>query len=322
MNLRNIDVNLLMALESLLLEHSVSRAAERMYLTQPAMSHALQRLRVLLDDPVLVRTRNGMRPTEAALALLPTVRKVLSGIEGIFAQRRAFDPACLERVFTLACTDYGELALLGPLASRLHSLAPGLRIVSRPPLLDILAEELERGTIDLAFGFIDKMHLPPQICSAILLREPAVCLVRRDHTGVGDTVSLEQYLQLRHLAVLPWGDGSGIVDGWLATFRRQRHIAHSVSHFLSATFIVAHTDLVLTVPRGLGERFVRFGTFRLVETSAGFPHYESSMIWHPITGLSLAQSWLREQVLHVASRGAVNRQVAIPKFSERQKSLC
>jgi DNA-binding transcriptional LysR family regulator len=302
MNLRNIDLNLLAAFDALLRERSVSRAAERMFMTQPAMSHSLSRLRQLLNDPILVRSGSDMKPTVRALALVDPIRRILHEVETVLGPKAPFIPATAHDNFVIACSDYTECILLGPLISRMAHSAPGVRLHARPSDHAQLLNDLEIGEVDIAIGTTNGMTMLEQLRVERLFDDYAVCLLGPRHPYSATTMSLAQFVQMRHLLVSPWGKHHGLVDDWLQHLGLQRQIAHIVTHFASAPFIVAQTDLVLTSPKRLAEQFVQlkqFAELRIVRTAPEFPKYVVHMLWHPAQDNDSTAIWLRQQIRDV-----------------------
>lgn len=297
--LRQFDLNLLVAFDLLMQEQSVSRAAERLFVTQSAMSHILQRLRQQLDDPLLVKTPAGMKPTERAIALVEPVRTVLRDIERLIRPPEAFDPQTSQRSFVIAATDYIEVLLATRLVERINAQAPGVNLQFRRTGMGFPATELENGEVDVLLGFEVMLKPPKLFCCETLFDDGMACLVRAGHPTVGDTLSLEEYLKLPHMLISRTGTAGGQVDEWLAGRGLERRIALMVPHFLSAPLIVANTDLVLALPGRIAERFVRLAPLKTVPLPFELPRYGSVMVWHPLREKEQAHAWLREQIREV-----------------------
>lgn len=289
-NLRAVDLNLLVVLDALLHERHLTRAAARLPMSQPAVSHALARLRTLLGDPLFHRTRGGLRPTPHALALEAPLRDVLAQVRRLLAGA-VFDPAASRRTFRLAMSDYGASVVLPPLVRRLRAEAPGIDLeisyTSRGGMIAGVAD----GQLDLALAVFGET--PADIRRAVLFQEPFVCVM--DAAGTAGPLTLDAYLARPHVLVAASQDQrSGEVDAALARLGRARRVALRLPHWTAAPAVVAGTDLVLTVaqrtvmptPPGLAVQPVPFPIAPL-----GF-----EMIWHERTDGDAGLRWLRESL--------------------------
>jgi DNA-binding transcriptional LysR family regulator len=289
-HLPSVDLNLLVALDALLLEASVTRAAKRVGITQSAMSHALARLRELFRDPLLVRTPKGMTPTTRAMGLIEPIRHALGEIERAIAERPTFEPSTARRTFTLAMQDYGELLLLPPLLSRLGTAAPAVDLIARP-VSDDAALMLEEGSVELAVG-----PLIPERVGVFrqrLFEERFVCVVREGHPLVRGRMTLDRFVSLPHLLIAPRGHGRGAVDAALAKLGRERRVALMVPHFLVAPHIVAQSDLCLTVAARIARTFASMLPLRIVEPPIELPGFTMWQGWHERWSHDPGHSWLR-----------------------------
>ncbi len=295
-DLRTFDLNLLIAFDLLMKERNVSRAAEKMFISQSAMSHVLQRLRQQLEDPLLVKTPAGMTPTPRALSLVAPVAAVLKEVEGLIRAPAPFDPANCRRAFNLAATDYVEALLLPKLAPHIARQAPGVdihfkRTSSRFPL-----NALEQGEIDLILGFEVMLNPPQHLHCESLFDDYMVCVARIGHPLVNAGLTLEDYIDLPHILVSRTGASTGQVDSWLAEHGRERRVALTVSHFLSASLIVAQTDMVMAFPKRTAEQFAQTLPLQLVPLPLDLPHYDTVMVWHPLQDQDPANCWLRAEI--------------------------
>ncbi|OAI27114.1 MULTISPECIES: LysR family transcriptional regulator [Methylomonas] len=295
-DLRSFDLNLLVAFDWLMRERSVSRAAEKMFISQSAMSHVLQRLRQQLEDPLLVKTPAGMVPTARALALVDPVSAVLKEVEGLIRAPAPFDPAGSRRAFAIAATDYVEALLLPKLAPRIARQAPGVdirfkRTSSRFPL-----EALEQGEIDLVLGFEVMLNPPKHLHCLALFDDCMVCVARVGHPVVNRELTLEQYIGLPHIMLSGAGSGSGQVDSWLAEHGLERRVALTVSHFLSAPLIVAQTDMVMAFPKRTALQIAQNQPLQWVPLPLDLPDYATVMVWHPLQDQEPANRWLRGEI--------------------------
>lgn len=287
--------SLLQVFEALLSERNVSRAAERLHLSQPAMSHALARLREALGDELFVRTARGMTPTPRALALAPQVRDTLGRLQRLFAPPPRFDPATTTAQLTLASTEFFEQLLLPRLVPLLLAEAPRLTLRSRSTLGQLPKEDLERGDCDLAIaGFFGE--LPEGFYQQMLFVDDFVCVVRRDHPRVQKTLSLPTYLELDHLLISMQGDLKGVVDVALAKKRRARRVVAGVSSFLTPGWIIAGSDLVLTVPRRLAAIYQAQLPLRVLPVPLKLPPIKMVQVWHERTHGDALHRWFRRRV--------------------------
>ncbi len=300
MKLHRLDLNLLVAFDALMAERNVSKAAEKLFISQSAMSHSLNRLRQALDDPILVRTSNGMTPTKRAEDLIVPIRKALSDIEQTVSVPQEFVPGQAEHRFVIAATDYNELILIPELVKRIRRSAPGVAVHVRQTREYLPKKGLEAGSINIVLGFDVALETPSTIKQHALFDDVFVSVVRKGHPDVGDELTLEQYVTLEHALISPLGSGNGIIDHWLSRQGLTRKVVFVVPHFLSAPLIIAQTDLVLTLPYRVAEKLAALAPLKLLKTPIALPRYQLSMIWHPLYDKLPADRWLRTQVLCVS----------------------
>ncbi len=301
MNLQGLDLNLLRLLDALLAERHLTRAAKRVGLSQPAMSHGLARLRKHLGDPLFVRTRQGLEPTDRAARLGPPLRDALASIERALAGD-TFDPATARRTFSLATADYGAFVLLPRLLERLGRLAPGVDLWTRTIADDAVAQ-LAAGEADATLAVPTLRGGGTVIHARVLYEERFVCVVREGHPKVKKRLDLDTWASLPHAFVAPGGKPGGVVDDVLAQHGRQRRVACAVPHFLLAPHVVASSDLVLTVGARVAEAFAKVLPLRVVEAPVALPGFRMSLAWHERQHRDPAQRWFRAQVAE-AAKGA------------------
>lgn len=236
-DLRTLDLNLLKTLDALLDERSVTRAAARLALTQPAVSGMLNRLRDYFDDPLFIRAPHGMVPTTRAEALAAPVKRILADID-VLLQPVAFDPNTARLTFTLAATDYALRAVVVPFIAALKTQAPGIRVRVVPVTPGSLVSQLEQDAIDVAL--ITPHTTPDELHSRALYDERYVCMMRADHPNAGEPMTLDRFCALEHVLVSYEGDGfRGVTDSALEKIGRTRHVGLSVSHFLVLPDVLA-----------------------------------------------------------------------------------
>jgi DNA-binding transcriptional LysR family regulator len=296
--LSTTDLNLLVAFDALVSEGNVTRAAERVGLTQPAMSHALGRLRKLVGDPLFVRTPAGMVPTARALDLVQPIRGALGAIDRALHQVPSFDPASARRPFTLASVDFGSLVVVPPLLSRLRALAPGVDLQVRQLRMDAIEQQLSEGEVDLAVGVL---YDPDDawMVSRRVFTDRFVCIARRDHPVVQGALSLEQFLAVDHALISPRGRRGGPVDTALARLGKKRRVALVIPHFLAAPIVIARSDLVLTLPERIARDFAAMLSLQVVEPPLEVPGFSVSAFWHERQAQDPAHAWFRGVVQEV-----------------------
>jgi DNA-binding transcriptional LysR family regulator len=299
MNLRSVDLNLLVALDALVAERSVTRAGRRLGLSQPAASNALRRLRQTLDDPVLVRTSRGMVPTPRALELVGPVRKLLAELDAALSTEKAFDPARAEHVFRVTAVDHAWVVLLPHLARLLAEQAPWVRL-DFCAFSDSIDDDLESGSVDAAILVGTANGRGAGFRRAELYDDHFDCLVRRGHPRVGRRLTLKRYLELGHVLASPRSRRGGLVDRALQKRGLVRRVHVIVPHFVAAPFVVAQTDLIATLPRGVARPFSEMLDLRIFPPPVAFEGGPWYLVWHERTLHDPAHAWLREQILAVS----------------------
>ena len=240
--LARADMNLLVALEALMQERSVTRAARRLAISQSAMSHTLSRLRDLFVDELFVRSGQTMVPTPRAIEVIEQVREALRRIGAVLSAEGPFSPATAAGQFVVSAFDFAQLTLLPPLAAALGEKAPRLQLIVRPYDADP-ARALSDGTIDLVIGLARE---PQDPCQRVLSSERFSCVVRSNHPALGEPLTPERFAALSHAVVSPVGKPSGYVDAALAELGLARRIAFVTPHLLSAAIAVSRSDMILT----------------------------------------------------------------------------
>jgi DNA-binding transcriptional LysR family regulator len=298
MNISKVDLNLFVVFDAIYTEGSVSAAARKLNLSQPALSHSLARLRTLVGDPLFERQGQRMVSTYVARNLIEPVRASLRGLELTLNQMGGFDPANSTRRFSLAMRDVLESATLPALMRQLGDSAPNIDIASaRVPRRDLVAE-LSLGNIDAAIDVL--LPLPPDIRHARLAQENTVVVARRGHPAIrkGGSITLEQYLASSHVLVSSRRQGPGLEDFELSRLGQVRRVRLRCQHYVSAARVVSETDLLLTMP----DRYAhivneQFGN-QIVPLPSGFtvPSWELYLYWHVGVEHDPANAWLREQI--------------------------
>lgn len=298
--LRNFDLNLLVIFDALMAERHVSRAAERVFLSQSAMSHALNRLRQQFDDPLLVRSGNGLQPTARALAILPEVRQALQLVNQTLMPPGEFDPACSSRRFTVACTDFFEAVIFPDLVARMQKSAPNMQLEVDIISPETFGQELESGKVDLVVGIDCSYPLPGHLLSEAWLSQPYSCLAAKDNKQIGERLNLNQYLQQPHVVFSDLsGASSNPIDSWLSEQQQQRRAIARTINYMAAARIAAATDAIITLPQAMAELFCQMLPLRMIAAPEELPVAEMQLVTHPLFSNDPALSWLMEQIKSV-----------------------
>ena len=294
-DISNIDLNLLKSLGALLETASVSKAAERVNLSQPAMSRALNRLQFALKDPLLVRSGRGMVLTPRAETLRDPARDALARLSGLF-RPLVFDPSQAQDRFRIVAPDYLTQMILPTVLGQVFRLAPQVR-VEIENLSDKAIADLREGKVSLGFGVVEDGPTLDNVRSQALLQDRQVCLMRRDHPLAGNGMTLADYAAAPHALLSITGKGGGRIDDVLKRHGLSRTIALRVSHFLTISAVIAPTDLIITVPELLA-RQVMTEDLTVMEPPEELktPPFSVSQIWHERFTEDPAHQWLRRLI--------------------------
>ncbi|QBY55927.1 LysR family transcriptional regulator [Cupriavidus oxalaticus] len=289
------DCNLLAVFDAMLRERSVTRAAAQLGLTQSAMSHALNRLRDYFDDPLFVKTSNGMTPTIKAEALAETVLEVMTAIRTRVLPQASFDPASLQRTFTLCMTDMGELVFLPPLMKALRKVAPQCKLRTLQVPIPQIEALLAAGDADLVLGSV--RTAPELLFQQQLFMHSFVTIVSQKNKLVRDILTLEQFETLPHICVSLAGRASPTYDADFERHGLKRNVYLHTPHFLTIPLLMEQEpELIATVPQELATVFCRYGIVRAVKPPVTLPPYALSQYWHPRFHHDPAIVWLRQLV--------------------------
>lgn len=289
-DIRTLDLNLLKALDALLDERNVTRAAARLAITQPAMSGMLTRLRESFDDPLFVRTQRGVVPTQRALELTGPIKQVLGEIDALL-QPSTFDPQTADLTVSIATTDYGLRAVVVPFLLALKQRAPRIRVAAQPASDGLARARLERGELDLAL--LTPERTPSDLYARHLFDERYVCALRRDHPDArGSSLPLDRFCALDHALVsYAGGDFTGVTDDALAKLGRARRVSLSVASFLILPEVLRASDLVAVLPRRL---VTEADGLALLDPPITIPGFTKVIAWHARTHRHPGHRWLRE----------------------------
>ncbi|HLT39946.1 MAG TPA: LysR family transcriptional regulator [Enhygromyxa sp.] len=293
--LASIDLNLLVTLDVLLSEESVTGAARRLRLTQSAVSRSLAKLRELFDDELFVRTGAGMRPTRRALELAGPLRRTLGELNALLEPRERFDPASARRTFQIAALDYTQLTVLAPWSAQLPELAPGVDLVVRQ--LSIQAKrDLEAGILDLYIA--PRTRAAAGVVWTHLHDDDYTCLVWEGHAS--RRLSLSRYARLDHVLVAPGERPGGPVDRVLAEHGLSRRVVAQVPSFLAVPHLLIGTQRVVTLPRRIARLFVEHHPLRSIEPPIEVPRNSMYLGWHELHRDDPGHKWLRDQLVQQA----------------------
>jgi len=291
MNLKDLDLNLLLIFNQLLLQRRVSAVAEKLGLSQPAVSNALNRLRRLLNDELFLRTSRGMEPTPYALQLAEPIAYALSTIETALNERATFDAASSKRRFTIGMNDIGEIYFLPKLMDRLASIAPGVTINTVRNASTNLREAMEAGHVDLAAGLLPE--LKAGFFQRRLFKQRYVCMFRAGHPLDKGDISVEEFSQAEHVVVGASEIGHAKLDETLSAKGIRRHFKLTVPHFVAVGHILSRTDMVATVPeRYAQESLAPFG-LKSAPLPVMLPEIAISLFWHAKYHKEPGVQWLR-----------------------------
>ena len=294
MELHQMDLNLLVVFDRLMTERRVSKAADSLGVSQPAVSNSLGKLRKLFGDQLFLRTPRGMEPTPYAEQLAESVSYGLATIHSGVNQRTSFDPRSARRAFTIGMTDVGEIYFLPALMEGLRREAPHVTLCTVRTTAANLKEEMEAGRVDLAIGLLPQ--LKGGFFQRLLFRQRYVCLFRQGHRLDKKRISLDEFTAAQHLVVVSEGTGHGKVDEVLKRSGIERDVRLTVPHFVSVGQILQATDLVTTVPERLALRLVEPFKLACVSHPAKLPEVAINVFWHAKFHKAPANQWLRTLV--------------------------
>ncbi len=297
--LRRLDLTLLMVLDGALRHRKLTTVAEQLGLTQPAISHALTRLRDILGDPLFVRRANGVQPTPRALALAQPVAQALATLRDALQQGRCFDPSCAAREFRIAALDYAIALLVPGFLARFSTIAPGCRLAFRSIGYEAGRSALASGSIDLILG-IPAPSGP--FLQRTLIAEDFVVLARAGHPIIGRKLDLARYLECGHLLVSAAGDARGSVDNALARIGKERRVVTVVPQFLAGFAAVAGSDMITTAPRRLAKRHAAAFSLKQHEVPFPLPGFEVATLRHENTAQDAGLNWLEDELAQALGR--------------------
>lgn len=310
MNMERVDLNLLVYLDVLLREKNVTRAAETLSITQPAMSNSLKRLRDLFNDPLLIRSSEGMQPTERALELQPKVRQILAQTRQVLEPGQEFKPLTSKRVFRIMVSDYAEATLLPLLMRYIRSEAPSVSLDLLTPS-DVSIQDMEQGRVDMAINRFNE--LPGSFHQAVVWEDSFSCLIG-ERNPIHNAFNLKNYLASQHIWVSKTGMGIGFgvnpersgglgwIDQALARIGQKREIALYTRHYQMPGLLCQDSDLIATLPTRIARIQADQLGLLLREPPFYIPPFELKMAWGPMLHLNPAHQWLRRLVNYTAEQ--------------------
>jgi DNA-binding transcriptional LysR family regulator len=296
-----VDLNLLVAFEALYIHQSVTLAAQRIHIGQPAMSAALGRLRSLFDDELFVRLGREMKPTARAVAIAPQVMSALDTIRATLADLQTFDPASSQKTFTVATSDYFASMVLPELLCILNHQAPQVNLRLLPIEKESLVNSIENDTLDVAVGTF--ANFPPYILQQTLLSEQFVGIARSGHPALEDGVmSLENFVGFPHALFTVRRDDTGIIDQALAKQELKRRIALTVPYWFALPSAIASSDLLVAIPSCMAAHVTQHYSLQAFDIPLNLSSWSISMVWSTLNDQNPENLWLRQTIQHACQR--------------------
>ena len=291
--LRQLDLNLLIALDVLIEEASVSKAAERLNMSQSTMSYSLKKLRTILDDDILIRTSRQMEVTPYARQISDRIHQILQEIQSTLLEKEEFNPAIADETFIIATSDFVEATIGIDLLNRLANYAPGIKIRINNLGKEFVLNALDNNRIDLFIGA--RLPLKSWHVSQELYREEFVCVVRDDAL---EELSIEDYLERSHILVSLRDDFIGEYDKILEQQNLSRRIIWSTPHFMTVPFLLAHSNCIALLPNRMAQHCARDMNLKLFPPPVAIEGFAVSAIWHQRHNNSPRHQWLRSQIIN------------------------
>lgn len=299
-DLRNFDLNLLIAFDAMMRERSVTRAAERLKIRQPAMSHNLSLLRTLFQDELFVRVGTAMQPTARAQALANPIAQALSAMQAIIHDTSEFDPARDQRIFRMGFSSEVELLLMPELASRLRQQAPGVRLHGRPVQQRDVYRMLDDRVLDLAIGCFDSQA--QRYRQQLLFEQSLSCVFHPDMMALGETISLEEYLNLPHALVSLSESLHGCLESALDAVGGKLNVAATSSEFLGVLGMIANAPLIATLPTRMARRYGKAFGLQVAPVPMTLTVPDVSLVWTAQEDNHPASQWLRNEIADILGR--------------------
>ena len=315
MDLRGLDLNLLLVLDAMFEERQTVAVAGRLKVSQPTVSTSLRKLREFFDDDLFVRAGGKMQPTPFAETLHAPLRRMMETLRIDILRGQDFNALTTERQFTFSMSDIGELVFLPAILSALRAEAPRATVRSLSCRPNDLIASMADGTIDIALGYF------PDLTGAgfyqqSLFEHHFTCLVRRDHPTIGTTISIDQFCAAEHAVVMQEGRSQEIFERRMAELKLARRVLLQSPHFMTVPLLVANSDMIATVPQAVGKAYARLAALRLIDPPISIPAIELNQFWHRRVHHDPAVVWLRKLVARLLRRHDPSAEGASPLFGE------
>lgn len=300
-NIRKIDLNLLAIFHALCIEKNTTKAAHRLGLSQPTISHGLKRLREVFNDPLFVRASRGIVPTKRAISLEKPVSAFLNDIQAFLNQPQVFDPAQAKMTFRIATTDYFEQIVLAKLLKTIAKTAPQITLISLPTLGELPKNEMESGQIDLAIAGFYK-RVPEGYYKQNIFKDDFVCVARKNHPELKGPLSLKKYVDMKHLLITLNGDLKAKSVEILTKQGLEQNIVAGAFSFTSPGWILCDTDLLLTAPRKLAHAYRQYFPVQIHELPFNMTGIEVAQVWHVRHHNDSAHRWFRGLIHEICQK--------------------
>jgi len=268
------------------------------------MSHALNRLRIYLDDPILMLTEQGMMPTSRAIEMEVPVREMLNRITRTLYTQKPFSPTTTNKKFVIHCTEYFECVVMPKLMAHMERVAPHCSIVAEILTYELPMSKLISGDVDFVISVEGLLDIPKNMASRTWIQDSLVCVVREKNKKIGESISLEQFTETPHilLSILGSPFKFTFLDKWLKKQNIKRKYSVTTAAFLPAALILAETDNILTLPRRMATKLAEIMALRLVELPNNPPNFQLNLIWHPLYEKDPAHIWFKMQLLNLENQ--------------------
>ncbi len=296
---RGFDLNLLLTFDCLMEEKTITKAAERLQVSQPTVSVSLNKLRTALGDELFVRSAGTMQPTARAMDLRDPVRRIIEAIRSDVLEYADFDPIGYRGTFTLSLSDIGEMEFIPKLLKAFQTAAPNATMQSVVADPYHLSSALDAGEIDLAMGYFPDLTASG-FKQQLLFMHPFACVARKNHPEIAGRITMEQFLNATHVVVVQPGRKQDLFERALAEQGIARRVALKVPHFISVPYLIAETDLIATVPRPLATTFAVTCDLQVLEPPMDSPLIEVKQVWHRRFDRSPRLIWLRSLVSSIS----------------------
>ncbi len=297
MNLHEYDLNLLTIFDMIFVERHLTKAGEKLKMSQPAMSQALKKLRDTFDDQLFVRSGKELIPTNCANRIAPGIRDIVKLAKNTFLDREDFDPCESHRTFRIAMSDYTEMVILPVLFKKLQKVAPGIRLESKHLSQTNYRTILESDELDIILGC--SLTFGANIYQQSLFTDEEVLVVRKDSPVLKEPLTQERYATLKH-AQFEWFEEANLIDRQLKCQKLQRNIVLEVQHEMVLPLILRDSELVINIPRRMAIVFKEFLPLEILELPFQVSHYYLCQYWHQKNHLDPANKWLRQQIKQIA----------------------